>query len=168
MKGLTKIAFSSAVFITTLCIPITALANSSWYWFTNVRPIYILPIIAIITITTETAIINHFGKINKLWKTTIFVASANLLSFALPYISNMLWWTPPYTFDRMIENTPSYTVTSVFLVMTLVAEAPVVYLALRKNCDSKKALIISIASSNAITTLFAAAAERIICRGAYF
>ena len=167
MKKSNNIILSSIIFAAVLWVPITAFANSSWYWFGDVRPIYILPIIAVITITAETIIINRYGKVNKLWKTALFVIAANLLSFACPYIVNTLWSTPGYTFDRVIDNTPSYTVTIVFLIMTLIIETPVVYLALRKNCDCKKYLIISILSSNAITTLFAAAIERIICRGTY-
>lgn len=167
MKSLNKTILSLAVFIAALYIPITALANSSWYWFGNVRPIYILPMIAVITIIIETVMTDRLGKVNKLWKTALFVISANLLSFACPYVVKALWSTP-YTFDKVIENTPSYTVTIVFLLMTLAIEMPVVYLALRKNSDSKKSLMISIMSSNAITTLFAAAIERIICRGTYF
>lgn len=168
MKSLNKTILSLAVFIAALYIPITALANSSWYWFGNVRPIYILPMIVVITIIIETVTTDHLGKVNKLWKTALFVISANLLSFACPYVVNAVWYTPPYTFDKVIKNTPSYTVTIVFLLMTLAIEMPVVYLALRKNSDSKKSLMISIISSNAITTLFAAAIERIICRGTYF
>lgn len=166
MKKPNHIVLSSVVFITALCVPITAFANSSWYWFGDVRPIYILPIFAAITILSETIIINRYGKVNKLWKTALFVTSANLLSFACPYAVNALWSTP-YTFDKVIENTPSYTVTIVFLVMTLIVEVPVVYLALRKNCGSQKVLILSILSGNTVTTLFAAAMERIICRGTY-
>lgn len=169
MKSFDKITISSVMFITVLCTPITALANSSWHWFSDIRPIYILPLIAVVTILIETAMIDRFGKVCRLRKTALFVCLANLLSYICPYIVNMFWQqTPYYTIGQVIENTPSYTVTIVFLLMTLFAEAPVVYTALRKNTDSKISLIASITVSNLITTLFAAAIERIICRGTYF
>ena len=167
MKSLNKIALSAVIFIISISTPITALANSSWYWFGNIRPVYILPVIAVITITVEALAINYFGKINMPQKTVLIVISANLLSFACPYIINCFWQTPNYPLDMLIENTPSYTVTSVFLIMTLAVEVPVVYMALRKNSESKRNLIASVILSNTVTTLLAAAAERIICRGTY-
>lgn len=167
MKRLNKIISSSVIFIIVMCVPITALANSSWYWFGNIRPIYILPIIAVVTITAEILIINYFGKINMLRKTALLVISANLLSFAFPYIYPYFGWTPHYSLDMLIENTPSYTVTAVFLIMTLAVEVPFIYIALRRNCSNKLNLIVSLILSNTVTTLLAAAVERIICRGTY-
>lgn len=167
MKSLNKIVLSSVIFTIAISTPITALANSSWYWFGNIRPVYILPVIAVITITVEALAINYFGKINMLRKTALLVISANLLSFAFPYIYPYFGWTPHYSLDMLIENTPSYTVTSIFLIMTLAVEVPFIYIALRKNCSNKLNLIASVILSNTVTTLLAAAAERIICRGTY-
>lgn len=163
----TNIYLSIFTFLVTLAVPVTALANSSWCWLTDVRPIYIFPITAVLTIAIETAMINCFAKINNIGKTLLAVIIANLFSFACPYIS-YLFTTPLYTLDQFINNTPSYVVTSVFVIITLVAEIPVVFLILRKNCKSKSALFISIFTSNVLTTAMVALIERLVCKGVYF
>lgn len=161
-----KINLTIFTFIITLMLPITALANSSWCWLTDVRPIYILPIVAVITIAAETGIIHYFGKVHKTGKVLTFVTLANLLSFLLPYLTFSL--SSPYSFHQFIENTPSYTVTGVFLFITLIIEIPIVFFTLKKSSENKMALFISIAASNTITTLMVAIVERLVCKGVYF
>lgn len=158
--------YSLTITAVILLIPFTAYANSSWCWLTDARPIYILPIVAVITIAAETAIINYFGKVYKISKTLIFVILANLLSFLCPYITFL--FNSPYSFDQFIDNTPSYTVTFVFLLITLFIEMPVVFFSLRKNSENKTALLLSILASNTITTLMVAVVERLVCKGVYF
>lgn len=157
--------FSLASFYMCLFFPIVTLANSSWHWLTDARPIYILPIVCVATIAIETIMIFKCAKIKNVPKVLTGVLLANLLSFAVPYI--LRCFNELYDFVHMIENTPSFTVCTSYLVMTLVAEIPVVYFMLRKDTDNKSKLILIIILSNAITTLMVAAVERIVCVGSW-
>lgn len=160
-----KLFLTLTTFLAISALPITVYANSSWYWISNSRPWDILPIVAVATVIIEVFIINKFGKVNKLYKTAFAVIIANLLSFAMPYI--LRCFNELYDFEQMINNTPSYTVTAVFLLMTLIIEMPFVYFSLQKSSDNQKHLILSILSSNVATTILVAATERIICKGTW-
>ncbi len=146
-------------------LPLTAYANSSWYWISKSRPLDILPIVAAATIIIEVIAVNKFGKVHKAAKTAFAVIIANLLSFSVPYI--LRCFDELYSFDQMINNTPSYTVTISFLIMTLIVEIPFVFFVLKKDSEDKKYLLLSIAVSNVITTVLTAVVERIICRGTW-
>lgn len=157
--------FSLALFYTSLLFPIISLANSSWYWLTDARPIYILPIVCVATIAIETVMIFKCAKIKNVPKVLTGVLLANLLSFILPYI--LRWYDGIYDFKRMIDHTPSYTVCVSYLIMTLVAEIPVVYFMLRKDTESKSKLFLITILSNVITTLMVAVVERVVCTGTW-
>ena len=52
-----------------LCIlPQTVYADSSWVWLTDMRPIFILPVAAVLTIVIETVVIWGVCKPGRIWK----------------------------------------------------------------------------------------------------
>ncbi len=158
--------FLLVLFYTCLFFPALSLANSSWHWLTDARPIYILPIACVATIAIETIMILKCAKIKNSPKVLTCVLLANLLSFAVPYILMFCFGTP-YDFKGMIENTPSYTICASYLVMTLLAEIPVVYFMLKNDTDNKLKLVCIIILCNAITTLLVTIMERSVCVGSW-
>ena len=58
-----------------------------------------------------------------------------------------------------------FTVGTIFLIMTLVLEIPVVFLTLRKYAKGKWRFLLTVAGANVATTVITAAAERIFCYG---
>lgn len=145
---------------------VTAFANSSWVWITESRPYDVLPFVIVFTLVAETYTIAYFSKIESKSKVFVPVLIGNALSYAMPYIaySNSLYGEV-YGLKHALDHSPYYTVGVYFLVMTIVAELPVVYLALRKKAENKKTLAICIVAINALTTLALALIERFICRG---
>ncbi|MCM1114092.1 MAG: hypothetical protein NC397_01195 [Clostridium sp.] len=165
MKKINSLFLAIIEFALVIMIPFTAYANSSWYWISTVRPFDILPVAAVLTIIIELVIIKYMGRVDSTGKLLAVVIFANLLSFAMPYLCRC--FDTLYSFDQMIENTPSYTVTLVFLLMTLIVEMPIVYCFTRKISENKKYLLLSIFVSNTITTVLVAVIERMICRGSW-
>ncbi len=145
---------------------LTAFANSSWVWITASRPYDVLPFVIAFTLAAETFFIAHFGEIESKSRVFVSVLIGNLLSYAMPYIvySNTMYGEY-YGLKGALDRSPYYTVGIYFLVMTLVAELPVVYLSLKKKSGDKKALAISIVIINVLTTLVVALVERLLCRG---
>lgn len=165
MKDNSNIGLSAVLFLTALFIPVTALANSSWYWLTNARPIYILPVCAAATIAIEYLAVVKYAKTKCRGKAFLWIVVANLASFSLPYI--LMCFDELYNFRKIIENTPSYTVGIAFLAATLAAEMPIVFFALRKHTQSSSRLITAIIASNAVTMAMVAIVERMICKGSW-
>lgn len=145
---------------------VSAFANSSWVWITKSRPYDVLPFVIVFTLVAETYAIAYFSKIES--KSIVFVPVliGNLFSYAMPYIvESQSMYGEYYGLKHSIDHGPFYTVGTAFLIMTLVAELPVVYLSLKNKTENKKALAISIIIINILTTAAVALIERIICRG---
>ena len=145
----------------------TALANSSWVWITESRPYDVLPFVIVFSLVAETYAIKIFAGVKNTAEAFVPVLIGNILSYALPYVdhSQITPYAGYYTLAQIIETGPHYTVGTIFLVITLAVEIPVVYLLLRKKAENKKHLIYVTLAVNIITTVVVALIERIICRG---
>lgn len=151
-----------------LCLlPLTASANSSWWWISETRPYDVLPFVALITIAIETAALWWTLGKQHLTKIAVVVVIANLLSFAAPYLDIYfgIFEVHLYPFWQTLERFPSYTVRGVYLTATLIIELPVVFFSLRKHAERKGSLLLTAACANLVTTLLTAAAERLFCYG---
>lgn len=172
-----KIFFSFLIVISLVFMfPITVYANSSWQWISSTRPLDLLPIVIIITLLIEIALVYYIAKA-KCLKTVIPVVSlANLVSFLIPYI--WLGISPDnvyslltseeglfYAINYTTQSSPTYTISIFYLLITLFFETPIVYLFLRKKVANKKVLIAVIIIANIITTAITFATERISCHG---
>ncbi len=145
---------------------LTTFANSSWVWISETRPYDVLPWVAIGTLIIETISILFFAKIKNGFKVFTFVTVANTISFATPYLVNLMsYYEQMFSFDKYLEHWPSYTVGILFCIATILIEFPVVYFSLRKNAVSNKRFAITIIVSNIITTTLVAIIERIFCVG---
>ena len=145
---------------------VSVFANSSWVWITKSRPYDVLPFVIVFTLVAETYFIACFSRIESKSRVFVSVLIGNLLSYAMPYIvESQSMYGEYYGLKHSIDHGPFYTVGTAFLVMTLVAELPVVYLSLKKKAENKKALAITIVVINVLTTVAVALIERIICRG---
>ena len=156
-----------AVLMMICLLPITASANSSWIWLSEARPYDVLPFVAVITIAIETAALWYVLGKKHLVKIAVVVVIANLLSFAAPYL---FWYDesirmPLKPFPELMEYGHYFTVGTIFLIMTLVLEMPVVFLTLRKYAKGKWRFLLTVAGVNVVTTIITAAAERIFCYG---
>ena len=152
-----------AVLMVICLLPITASANSSWIWLSEARPYDVLPFVAVITIAIETAALWYVLGKKHLVKIAVVVVIANLLSFAAPYL---FWYDesirmPLKPFPELMEYGHYFTVGTIFLIMTLVLEIPVVFLTLRKYAKGKWRFLLTVAGVNVVTTIITAAAERI-------
>nr|WP_106789608.1 hypothetical protein [Massilistercora timonensis] len=118
----------------------TVWANSSWVWLTDRQPYQLLPAAAALTI---------------------------LLSFCLPYL--FIWLEGREMgfrgFAEIIEKGPNYIVGTIYLILTVVAEVPVVCWGLRKEILDKKKGCLLAAVVNVLTTVMVAVIERILCYG---
>ena len=151
-----------------LCLlPLTASANSSWRWISETRPYDVLPFVALITIVIETAALWWILGKQKLKKIVVVVVIANLLSFAAPYwfMYDETLRMPLKPFPELMESGHYFTVGTIFLLMTLLVELPVVFLTLRKHTEKKGRFLLTAVSANVVTTFITAAAERIFCYG---
>ena len=159
----------TSIIITLLLLPLfnlTVFANSSWIWISETRPYDILPWVAIGTLIIETVSIVFFSKIKNKRKVFTFVTVANALSFSLPYLVNFISYSHQlFSFDKYLEYWPSYTVGALFCFATIIIELPIVYFSLKKYTEYNKKLLITIISSNVITTILVAIIERILCVG---
>lgn len=158
---------------------ITAYANSSWHWISSTRPYDLLPIVVVITLIIEVASINYFSNIRRLRIVIPVVALANLVSFLFPYLWISVDPFNVYSYSNFpdtengffgvikqsIESYPTFTVSFLYLLITLLLETPIVYLLLRKKAQNNKNLIKVIIIANTVTTVLTFAIERIFCRG---
>lgn len=170
-----KTLFSLAIaMLLVVLFPITAYANSSWHWISSSRPLDLFPIVVIVTLLIEIFCINYIAKIKDLKRVIPVVSLANLVSFVVPYI--WLGVNPRnvytasgedifYVIKYTVEHTPTFTVSLVFLVMTLLVETPIVYLFFKDRVQNKKNLIFNIILINFITTAITFAVERLFCYG---
>ncbi|MCI6737322.1 MAG: hypothetical protein MR593_04285 [Intestinibacter sp.] len=147
------------------CFPIISYANSSWHWVSDRRPYDVLPFVIIITLLIETFFVVHFAKVKNLLKAFLVVLISNILSFIFPYFTYA--FDEIYTFEQMMEHTPSYTIGLAYLLSTLIIEFPLVYGFLFKDAPNEKSLISSIIVSNIITTILVFVIERILSPGCW-
>lgn len=159
----------SSVIITAFLLQIfnlTAFANSSWVWISESRPYDVLPWVAIGTLIIETISIIVFAKIKNGFKVFTFVTIANAISFAAPYLVNLIFCSDQmFPFDKYLEHWPSYTVGVLFCITTILVELPIIYLSLKKEAVSNKKFIITIIITNVVTTILVAIIERFFCVG---
>lgn len=158
-----------AVLLLTM-MPVSALENSSWRWFTKTRPHDLLPVSIILTIAIEIFALLRYGGVKSKGWAAGGVTAANLVSFFVPWAleyEDFLYggWNTAMSFDAFLSKTPHYQVTILFLLLTLLLELPVIYLLLRKRVQNKKRLMITAAGANAMTTAICALLERTLCRG---
>jgi hypothetical protein len=157
-------------------LPITAYANSSWVWFTQTRPLDLLPIVIVITLAIEIIAVNKFAKVNNLKWVVPVVVLANLVSFLIPYAWIAVSPFNLYSMSNLgegffesirqsINTYPFFTISLFYLFLTLVIETPIVYSFLHKKAVDKKILIKVIIIANTVTTVIAFAIEHIFCRG---
>lgn len=166
MKKYKLLSFFIVCLITLQFFGITAFANSSWIWISKTRPYDVLPWVVIGTLLIETISLFAFAKLKNKFKTFVFVTLANAISFAAPYLVNLvLYYEQRFPFENYLDNWPSYTVGIIFCVVTILIELPVVYFSLRKEADSNKKFIITVVVSNIVTTVLVAITERIFCVG---
>ncbi len=162
---------SAAFIISFLLLPfccLTAFANSSWVWISETRPFDVLPWVAIGTLLIETISILLLGGVKNGFKIITFVTIANLISFAAPYVCNFVSYAQwGMTFLKYLNHWPSYTVGSLFCMVTVLIEFPIVYFALRKNATSNKRFILSVIAGNIFTTALVAIVERSLCHGSW-
>lgn len=146
---------------------ITALANSSWRWISESRPYDVLPFVIVFTLFAETYTIKHYCRIIKTDRVFIPVFIGNIISYFMPYAVDILLVRSEhiYTLSEFWQRGHFYTVGTVYLFMTLVAEIPVVYAFLKKKATDSKTLVRVILAVNVLTTVLVALTERIICRG---
>ena len=172
-----KIFFSIAVVILLIVLfPTTVYANSSWHWVSSTRPLDLLPIVVIATLLIEILSVNYISKVKDLKRVIPVISLANLVSFFTPYVwigidpdnvyslytsENGIFYTINYT----AEYTPVFTVSLVFLAITLLIETPIVYLFFRKRVPNKRTLVLVIIAANVLTTAITFAVERIFCKG---
>jgi len=145
----------------------TAYANTSWHWLTESKPFDILPYVVVLTLMIEFVAIGKLNSINSSMKLFLVICLANLASFILPYSVYLLPSATGYTFQMSISYLPLYIVGFGYLLLTLMAEVPIVYFSFRKNVLNRKKLLISIIAVNATTTLFVAIIERVFIKGSW-
>lgn len=148
-------------------MPLTALANSSWYWISSTRPYDVLPFVIVITLAIEILAIHFIAKAKKIGKTICYVTFGNLVSFLAPYVFLYCQTVDEdiYTFSEVFEHTPGYIVGVVYLIMTIAIELPIVYFALKEDVEDRKKLLWCCIGANVVTTVITAVAERLICVG---
>lgn len=155
------------LFLFDLCaMPVSA--NSSWHWISQSRPYDVLPWVMLGTLLIEIISIQKIGQVHSKIKTILVVLLGNLISFLLPYA---IFAIPSYDGSphswHHIEKQPVYTVSIFYLILTLLAELPIVYFLLRSNTRKKHRLFLTIVLSNIITTIGVAIIERIFCYGTW-
>ena len=157
-----------------LLFPLTASANSSWHWISSKKPYNLLIFVIPMTLIAESLAINYIPAIRKPLKVFCVVGAANIASYLAPYLFLYLELAGnPYEIRsiaemyEVLDHMPHFTVGIVFLLITLCAELPIVYFTLRRDCEKKKLLLITIITVNAFTTALCALAERLICSGSW-
>jgi hypothetical protein len=66
-----------------------------------------------------------------------------------------------------IRYLTKYIVGTGYLILTLVAETPVIFFSFRNIVENKKRLLVSIITANVVTTIMVAIIESVICRGTW-
>lgn len=167
MKKYKLFSLSVISLLGALMFAVSASANSSWVWISETRPYDILPFVVAGTLLIETVAVNLVSKVGNWYKTFFAVFVGNIISFIAPYIgySNSLYGQMGYTLSQIIDRGPYYTVGTVFLLLTLIIELPVVYFLLKKDADNKKKLAVTIVLANIVTTVLVAVVERTLCYG---
>ena len=170
-----KKLFSLIAVVSILCIPLTVHANSSWQWVSKIRPTDILPIVIILTLVIEIIAINYVPKTRCLNVVIPVVVLANLISFLFPYFYTAIDSQNPYnvyysgdyleSIDFMVSHGPFYTVSVMYLIMTLLVETPIVYLILRKRAENRRLLFGVIIGANVLTTIITIVIEQTTCFG---
>ena len=158
----------SALFLalTTSSLLISAAsANSSWVWVSETRPYDVLPFVIIATLLIETLAVNYLPGIQNLPQVFWRVALGNVLSFAMPYLGAAAGVGPiASSFLQSYEKYPYYHVGTMFLIVTLAVELPVVF-TLCRYTERKKDLLFTILAANLVTTVLTALVERTLCYG---
>ncbi len=166
-----KYKWFSAIIIFLFLLQIfnsTAFANSSWFWISETRPYDVLPCVAIGTIIVETISLITFAKIKRSFEVFATVTIANAISFAAPYLYELLiHYSEKMPYEMYLENWPSYTVGILFCIATVLIELPIVYFSLREKAISRKKIIVTIIITNIVTTILVAIIERIFCVGTW-
>jgi hypothetical protein len=150
--------------------PKTAMANSSWHWVT-VSPMRVLPAAIVLTLAIETWGVVVYGKIKEKIRAFIVVTFANIASFAAPYVYRTFKLNRFYgsgwsnAWERAFNNGPNFIIRSLYLILTLCIEVPLVYFLLRNHSKDKRNLLLAIIILNVITTVIVAILERLICLG---
>jgi len=147
-------------------LPITAYANSSWRWLTKTRPLDILPYAVVITLLIEFVALRRLNSIMSALLLLV-VCLANLASFLLPYALYLLPLDVGYTFEMSINHLPSYIVGLGYLILTLIAEIPIIYNCFKRSVANSKRFMSSIVAVNIVTTAIIAGIERIFIRGSW-
>lgn len=164
-----KRAFILTLFTLMIMLQGRVYANSSWHWVT-VSPKLVLPIAVVLTLIIETFVIYRYGMVKRKERVLIVVAIANIASFILPYIERAKRFMPVagdwyYAWIKAFDSGPYYMVLTGYLILTLIAEFPIVYLVLKKYSKDNKTLGKAILVANIITTLIVAVLERLLCHG---
>lgn len=155
-----------AAFCTLALVPAGASANSSWMWISQTRPFDVLPWVIVLTLAIETWGIWRFGQTDSWKRTLACVTLANLVSFLLPYAIRIATFTSQgFDAAKYINSWPSWIIGGIYLALTLFAELPLVYAAMRRHTASRTRLIAAIGAANVITTALCALIERTLCRG---
>lgn len=158
----------SSAFIAALAFLLcgaAASANSSWVWISETRPYDILPWAVVATLAVETVCVNQIPKVNRLPKTFCVVAAANIVSFAAPYLIKYLSWERNgFGFEKYLDHAPSYIVGTVYGLLTVAVELPIVYNALKKDAPDRKKLLVTTVAVNVVTTVIVACFERVFCQ----
>lgn len=157
--------FTSLIMLSPFSV--TALANSSWRWISESRPYDVLPFVIVFTLFAETYVIKHFCRIDKTDRVFVPVFIGNIISYLMPYAVDVLLVHSEHlmTVREFWQRGHFYTVGTVYLFMTLIAEIPVVYSFLKKKATDPKTLFKVTFAVNVLTTVIVALTERIICRG---
>ena len=162
---------SITILAVLICIfPLTAYANSSWYWITETTPLTVLPFAVVFTLVVEIFTVIKFGQVKRPVKAALIVSGANIVSFMVPLLYfwfSSLYFSFGYSMKEIFLSAPFYIIGSGFLLLTLAAELPIVFFTLRHEAVSSNRLLLSIVISNIITTAAVAVAERLFCAGTY-
>lgn len=146
-----------------------ALANSSWVWISETRPVDVLPWVALATVLIEAVWIGRCLDRTLRPRAFLAVCAANLLSFLLPYlIGSVESFSMGYSFleglRKHADHWPSWIVGGGYLALTVLTES-FVYFLFEKKTERPKQLLKAFLFSNIATTALTFAAERLLCRG---
>ena len=143
-------------------------ANSSWHWVSEHQPFDILPWVVVPTLLIEIGVLCWCVK-ESYFRVGVIVILANLLSFVAPFFLDWglgQYQLLGYDFERFLNNTPRYIIGMTYGLLTLAVEVPVVYNMFKKNVESKKLFITTVAV-NVFTTAMVFAIEHIVCKGVW-
>lgn len=156
-----------------LCLPRTVLADSSWQWFSEYRPLDLFPLLAAATLLIEIPLIHLVPRLKGFWKTAGAVTLANLLSFGIPWLLRLLVYRENAAvyplFSQFLESSPEFTTDFFNCALTLLVELPAVWLLLGRGKGPKqqKRLLWTAFAANTATTLLCAAVEHTLCYGSW-